>query len=321
MPRRLGLALVATAFAVGALARAPAAAESPARPFTLGARLDNDVFGDSDRYFTNLFALTFDARLATLPLRRWGPSALSLDVAVVQSIYTPRFLRLPAPTWGDRPYAGWLRGRLGALLQGQRDALGLYLSAGVVGPGALGRQTQRAVHTVLGIYQPEGWDTQLPNRLSVQVALERAHLRGGAFGDGGRAGAGVWGATDLGTIRQEAAAGAGTFVSWRLPDLESVAVFSPRLAAPAYGSPDRVGLAFAGAYVQRLVLFDHLLETRPPAVNHDVEGAPVLHELRLVAILRYRRLRIRYAQIVQSRVFERQRRAHIWGIAEVSLSF
>ncbi len=320
MLRRLGPSLLACALL--ASVPVPAAAEDPApRPYTLGARLDNDVFGDSDRYFTNLFALTFNARLATLALRRWGPSALSLDVAAVQSIYTPRFLRLPAPTWGDRPYAGWLRGRVGAVLQGRRDALGRYLSAGVVGPGALGKQTQRAVHTVLGSYQPEGWATQLPSRVSVQVALERAHARGAAFGDGGRAGATVWGAGDLGTIRREGAAGAGAFVRWRLADVENVAVFSPRLSAPAFDSQKRVGLAFAGAYVQRLVLYDHLLETRPASVNHDVEGAPVLHELRLVAVMRYRRVRVRYAQVVQSRVFERQRRAHIWGIAEVALTF
>ncbi|MEM1413360.1 MAG: lipid A deacylase LpxR family protein [Myxococcota bacterium] len=315
----LTLALVTTARAEGLTAPRVEAPRAPRNAF--GARLDNDVFGDSDRYFTNLFALSYGRHLASLTPRRWGPSTLWLDLRAVQSIFTPRYLRLAQPTWGERPYAGWLRGGAGVVLQGPRDTFGAFFSLGVVGPGALGKQTQRAVHTILGIYQPEGWDTQLPTRLSIQLGAERAHVRGLPFGDGGRAGIGVFGAGELGTIQRELALGVGSFVSWRLQDAESVAVYSPRLGAAFHGAQPKVGLGFAGAFVQRFMLYDHLLETRPAAVGHDVEIERVLYELRLVAVLRRDPVRIRYAQVVQSRAFEVQRRAHIWGIAEVALAF
>jgi len=65
----------------------------------------------------------------------------------------------------DLPYVGLLalQTTLYAYDKNQSDQFSTYI--GVVGPAALGEETQTLVHSAIGSEQPEGWDTQIDNEL------------------------------------------------------------------------------------------------------------------------------------------------------------
>jgi lipid A 3-O-deacylase len=99
-----------------------------------------------------------------------------------QSLFTPTDLRRANPDPTDRPYAGWLYGGITLVSEVNRDqqdrltqfdSLGLDL--GIVGPGALGKQTQRAFHRFLGGDQviPRGWDRQLKDEPGILISYDK----------------------------------------------------------------------------------------------------------------------------------------------------
>ena len=96
------------------------------------------------------------------------------ELIVGQSLFTPKNLALTGPNPTDRPYAGWLYVGAGLLQETDRRSLeSLEFLAGVVGPSALGRQTQSAFHSVLGQHEPQGWRNQLDDEPGLLLSYER----------------------------------------------------------------------------------------------------------------------------------------------------
>ena len=167
--------------------------------------LENDVAGaiKSDKYYTQgaQIGYTFrydkdDAGLmarAASPLCRLfgfdanganGSKVLGAGTLLIgQQLFTPRDTSALAPIPDDRPYAGWLYlGLRQELLQPLAASSGngseghrrwrthaLELQLGVVGPSALGEQTQRAAHDLDGSDHSNGWDNQISDRFGAQA--------------------------------------------------------------------------------------------------------------------------------------------------------
>ncbi len=173
-----GMAL-AIASATPALAQMPAAAEPRSGTFTF--TYENDLLAGTDRYYTSGVQAAW--RSAPYVPPSWlseGPGivlpsggALRWGLAAGQNIFTPddTTLRNPDPT--DRPYAGWLYGAI-SLSSTTPTAYGsIELQLGVVGPSALGEQTQNGVHDLLGVDRAYGWDYQLKDEPGVNLVLAR----------------------------------------------------------------------------------------------------------------------------------------------------
>jgi lipid A 3-O-deacylase len=91
-----------------------------------------------------------------------------------QSIFTPKNLTLKTPSTHDRPYGGWLYGGASLLQETNRDMLENFeLDAGIVGPGALGKQVQNDFHQFIGIHQAKGWADQIQNEPGLMLSYER----------------------------------------------------------------------------------------------------------------------------------------------------
>jgi lipid A 3-O-deacylase len=91
-----------------------------------------------------------------------------------QSLFTPKNKTLRPPDPRDRPYAGWLY--VGASLLQETDKRmleNLELQLGVVGPGALGEQTQNTFHQFIGQDQAQGWSSQLQNEPGIVLSYDR----------------------------------------------------------------------------------------------------------------------------------------------------
>jgi len=171
----------------------------------LTARLENDLFANTDRNYTNGVAFTVVSRDIAGGLRTeclptairlhaelikalnpgfWadaGMPAQSQNVVVKfgQSMYTPGDPRRTSLIVDDRPYAGllyvglsWNRRRHAP--QSDSEMLDTReITVGVIGPSSLAEQAQNLVHGVVGSERFLGWDNQLGNEPALQLALDR----------------------------------------------------------------------------------------------------------------------------------------------------
>ena len=104
-----------------------------------------------------------------------APMQRRYSVFLGQSLFTPKNLQQKPPDPKDRPYGGWLYVGT-SLLQdnNQRSLENLELDLGVVGPAALGKQTQNDFHQLIGVKQAQGWSSQIQYEPGIMVSYERA---------------------------------------------------------------------------------------------------------------------------------------------------
>lgn len=164
---------------------APDKADAPTRPSTASLQVENDLFGDgNDQYYTNGIQLTFAAGDRFVP--DWYKSLLDripginacdkkqYVIALGQQMFTPEDTTRSDPDPLDRPYAGWLFGSLGAVVEGENSRLvqNVSLDLGIVGPASLGGYTQRRFHTLINVGLPRGWGKQLHNEPGILLTYQ-----------------------------------------------------------------------------------------------------------------------------------------------------
>lgn len=181
--RRRSRALCAGLALAGALAAPTAAAD----PRSLVLQVDNDEFAGldrHDRWYTSgvSAAAMFDMQAggaAHRLLEAWcEPIRCARDgqalgfVALGQSLYTQSDNKRTLLRPGDRPVAGWLYLRGGALMDGSKRYDMVAFEIGITGPGSLGRRTQNAMHDSLGVDRIPGWSQQLRPRTGVALRVQ-----------------------------------------------------------------------------------------------------------------------------------------------------
>ncbi|MEM9751147.1 MAG: lipid A deacylase LpxR family protein [Pseudomonadota bacterium] len=206
-PKRWALALAASAALIGgpqAYAqdetlepsdRHGAPPERRAERATLALVNENDLWGGTDRAYTNGLLVSYLSAPNTAP--KWvrdaaaflpfvsDNSSLRRGFGVGQSIFTPEDIETAAALNDQRPYAGWLYGAF--TLVSARDwdlerpdrrasvVNTLQINAGVVGPLAFGEQVQNSWHRLIGAERAAGWDNQLGNEPGLQLLYERRY--------------------------------------------------------------------------------------------------------------------------------------------------
>jgi hypothetical protein len=130
----------------------------------------------------NEFTDISESVLGFLDSRQAGAVRRRVGISVGQSIYTPEDKQATVPSPDDRPYAGWLYA--GFSLQTIRYDTSKTdpdpirqdtweLAVGIIGPAALGRQTQNGFHALIGSPASNGWSHQLHNEPGVNLTYER----------------------------------------------------------------------------------------------------------------------------------------------------
>lgn len=233
--------------------------------------LDNDLFGGTDRNYTNGARLSWISEgrplLRIPPLQRYlegqvkgeaglfsrlsgfraanvreGSLELNYGLSLTQLMFTPEDLTSPTQPVGERRYAGWLG--LGFSVHARDDqALNTAeLILGTTGPNSLAKEAQDLVHDLRDFDKFEGWDDQIPNEVTVDLAFtQKRRIRILDRQDYGFSidGFGEWGAR-LGTFRTLAFGGTFFRAGFNLP-----ADFSdPRISATSYSQQifDRRGI-------------------------------------------------------------------------------
>ena len=156
---------------------------------------DNDLFtySNTDRHYTN----GIHARLESKPFTVFDESSIlglfvpildalpissrkfqqrTVAYSVGQKMFTPDDITLASPRSDDMPYAGLLYASADFSASAPSHADLFRLTIGLVGPGSLAKQTQKAAHKLVGADDPEGWSHQLGNEIVFSALYERRHL-------------------------------------------------------------------------------------------------------------------------------------------------
>jgi hypothetical protein len=319
------------------LAPVAARAADPPGPENRGAisfTLENDLFAGTDRYYTSGFVLawrssTYDppSWLEFLTARgnplfpeggtpRWG-------LAFGQKIFTPADIERRNPDPLDRPYAGWLYGALSLTSYTASQYGGLELQIGVVGPSALGEQTQNNVHDFMNIDRALGWDYQLKDEPGVNLIAYRQWRQNWASGfDGISVGIVPNVAVSLGNVQTYASGG----MLFRFGDALETDFGPPRMrpsiAGSAFYQPDRRWGWYAFVGVEgRAVARDIFIEgnTWRESRGQDLESLVGDASIGGVLVTPWARLTMTYT--LRSREFTNQRETAQFGSVSVTMPF
>lgn len=219
----------------------------------LSARLENDLFADTDQNYTSGVAFTAvshdlvgqlkpeclpaPVRLHAELIRYLNPGfwadadnpahAQNVVVKFGQSMFTPKDPTRTDLVLDDRPYAGLLYvgmswNRRQHAPQSNAEILDTReITLGVIGPLALARQSQNIVHNIIGADKFEGWNNQLGNEPALQMALDRkfkTYQGAGAIQPGVSADSIRSLGLQLGNIETSATVGIEGRVGWNIPN-------------------------------------------------------------------------------------------------------
>lgn len=308
---------------------------------------ENDLFNGTDDNYTHGMKLTWVSanlesyvddpclpswirKLNSLSNLLQPGAAISRNMAVTvgQAMYTPHDMKRRDLISNDRPYAGWLY--LG-LAWNARDELrmdAVELDVGMVGPAALGRQSQNWVHDLRGFERFEGWDNQLHDELGVQLVRERKTRE---FIHDETSGPKVdlithYGAS-IGNVKTYLNAGAEVRVGTWLPNDFGTSAIRPTSDsnAPLMGAATRRlsmwGMHAFAAIDARAVARDIFLDGNTFADSHSVDKRHLVGDLAVGAAWQWQGGKLTYSHVVSSKQFEGQPGRHRFGSIMLSLEY
>jgi lipid A 3-O-deacylase len=155
----------------------PISLSTEQRQWSLSLCWENDLFGDTDRFYTNGLSISLshtgpswlDSLADLLP---WGQGRRTVGYDIAQAIVTPSDYTRIVPDPADRPYAGILSFGLALHVEGANSYHGIKLVTGIVGPWSFAGETQREFHRLVANRQPQGWDYQLENEPILNLAYQ-----------------------------------------------------------------------------------------------------------------------------------------------------
>jgi len=172
-----------------ALLSSGAQAETDEPDSFISVQYENDLFArNGDRYYTSglqLSILKKDEPPAWLdeisewtPFYQKGDGLNFVNYTVAQKLFTPYDTDAVDLITSDRPYAGYLYFGASVMSQishsEQVDYGNMFeVTIGVVGPSALGEQSQNIIHDLIGNGVSNGWDNQLNDELALGLSYSR----------------------------------------------------------------------------------------------------------------------------------------------------
>ncbi|MBM6549521.1 lipid A deacylase LpxR family protein [Marinomonas ostreistagni] len=161
--------------------------------YSISGTLDNDSFVGEDTGYTNGVSLalyeygglnpnnpdeatpeeTFWVTPLMWSMPRSNHGGAINAYSIGQSMFTPDDITVENPDPDDVPYSAALTFTNTYITVGGNQADAVHTTVGIVGPAALGEQSQKTVHKIMGADDPKGWDYQLHNEPVFQVGRGR----------------------------------------------------------------------------------------------------------------------------------------------------
>ena len=288
---------------------------------TISFTVENDSFFGTDRYYTHGFRLQYMHPPNEVPgwtatfLNHFPTLGMKVDrrrvgVALGQELYTPAKIGRSTLQEGDRPYGAWLHGSLimrrAGMLAGKFPSMDEFeLDLGVVGPEALGEDTQTWWHKVTDQPEPRGWDHQLELEPALQLYFTRSVQMGFRTEN-------FWGLDivpharmALGNMYIYGEVGTLMRAGYNLPSEYVVSPMESFSTHPSYDPPEWSGYVFAGAD-GRVVGRNIFLDGNTFRDSHSVEKELFVADMRAGGAVRYKGFETVVSVVHRTREFDLQ---------------
>jgi hypothetical protein len=302
---------------------------------TISYIVENDVFHDVDRHYTNGMGVVWvpgrdrpapDWVMRLARLVPWFPDqgAVRHGYAIGQSAFTPDDTDATDPPLTDRPYAGWLFGTVGVGTRTGNQLDMLVLSAGMVGPASLAEPTQKLIHKIVDASEPQGWDTQLGNEPGLMATYQRSWrmpaartLIGNQLDLTPHLGA------TIGNVYTHGNAGLTLRYGQSLPDDFGPPRIQPGLLSSGEFTPPADGFnwyVFAGVE-GRVVARNIFLDGNTFRDSRSVEKEKLISDLQFGLVLDWKDIRVSYTHVLRTPEFKGQIEDDDFGAFTVSMKY
>ena len=307
---------------------------------------ENDLFGDTDKYYTNAVQITWlsndlkrykdDERLPewsipiiqAIPFSSEKKSIHNVGILLGQQIYTPSDIQMTALLKSERPYAGFLYG--GLALHSKTDTVldTLEIVLGVVGPAAKAELAQNKVHEIRDIPTAKGWNNQLQNEPAVRFSWQRKwRVHSTALFDildydlishAGLA---------LGNVKTSGNAGGEIRFGYNIPkDFGSDVIRAGAGVTAPVNSGSKKGQTswgmhlFASSQVEG-VIHDIFLDGNTWENSHSVDKKNMVADLSLGLAFNIDMFKLTYRHLFRTKQFDNQKQGQMIGSLTLTLSF
>lgn len=330
--------------------------EPPHESWTFSFGLENDLFANTDRFYTNgiklnwispelqyfedlpwiknreIFSRQLKQIIGLLPHHDDPTRQRHFSFSLGQKIFTPENIRARELQVNDRPYAGWLYGDVGFYSKNKRRLDTYLIQLGLIGDISLGEEAQDLVHSIRNIDKANGWDNQLKSEVGFALIYDRKQrlFRRTDFYKELGFDTILHGGGAVGTVFTHLSAGAEFRLGWNLPTDFGSALIRPagNTNAPTDATDPRYenGKQSFSFYVftavnGRLVLRDIFLDGNTFTDSHSVDKENLVGDFIVGSAISYRRFKISYAQVFRSREFEKQSSGSSFGSISVSYTY
>lgn len=307
-----------------------------AAPTVVSIMVENDLFGGTDRNYSNGLRLE---RMASEE-RTFGilKSAARLlpgigvdnrvrqGVALSHVIYTPEDISLDTPDPNDRPYAGWLNISLTGVAQDEDTQSTVQVNIGVIGPSSAAEFVQTNWHDLINGVEPRGWDSQLRDEPGIEVIGQRQeHIGSYKLPFDLRSDVAVHGGLALGNVRTYANAGAMVRLGFGADSLQHD--FSPPRIRPAlsgggvYTPDDGFGAYLFAGVDARAIARDIFLDGNTFRDSPSVEDRKVfVGDFQSGLALRYKNTQVAFTYVHRTEQFRAQDGPQRFGAISLSLA-
>ncbi len=306
----------------------------PQKAGTLSFVLENDMlFANADRHYTNGVHMSWLTAPGAEP--EWLGNAfrelplffdtkdLRFELALGQSMYTPRDISLVNPPPTDRPYAGWLYLNAGVISETKSHLDQFQVGIGIVGPASFAEQSQKAVHEAINSRRPMGWDSQLKTEPTLQLNYQRAWRRVAEpefFGL--KLEATPHAGVALGNAFTYANTGLMLRLGYNIPKDYGPPRVQPSLPGSGYFEPvGDFGFYFFVGGEGRAVARNMFLDGNLFADSRSVDKRHFVGDLQGGVAVIWQGVRFAYTHVLRSREFETQETPDRFGAFSVSFRF
>jgi len=307
---------------------------------------ENDLFGETDKYYTNAVQFTWlssdlkkykdDVRLPewTLPVIKAIPfsatpnSIHNVGILLGQHIYTPSDIQETGPQPDDRPYAGFLYTGLALHSKTATVLDTLEIAVGLVGPKAFAEFSQNTVHEARDIPTAKGWDHQLHTEPALRLSWQRKWRmkKGDIIGPLEYDLISHAGIT-LGNVRVSGDIGGEVRLGLHLPEdfgsdtiRPGAGVSTPALTHEKKGKHRYGAHLFAGTRAE-VVGHDLFLDGNTFQDSPGVEKEKLVFDISGGIALIFDRYKFTYRHLYRTKQFTDQRQPHIIGSLTLTISY
>jgi hypothetical protein len=279
---------------------------------SIGFKFDNDIFFQTDYYYTSGISIFFTHPLISkspisklfLPSRNRSDKVYH-GISILHEMYTPTDTPSDTVKAGDRPYAASLS--LNQFQLVENNELGYRITSnfnlGVIGEFAFGEEIQSLIHSITPSEQPVGWENQIRNDILLNYSLrydkrffQSNYIEGLGFGT-----------ATLGTVNTDLSLG----VKFRFGFMDSY--FNSFAPQKKSGFKTWLELGYSAKLVAyNAYLQGGMINHTSPYVIPASEIERLIHSLEMHYFIQYNRHRIMFEGYMLSSEFEGAM-WHSWG--------